>query len=338
MSEGPDAARAPRELRHWHPVLHERDLGTRPKSVMLHGIELVLFRTGRPDRPIAALGNICPHRRARLSDGWVEDGRVVCPYHGFRFAADGCGASDGTPRLRLDARAFEVKVAWRAIWVRARGPGDPDDVPLPALGRPGYRHFGTLVHDIDSPLEPLLDNFSEVEHTPTTHALFGYRRDALADLEVEVTSGDDWVRVENRGPQKPIPALVERMFGVRTGDTFIDDWTVRFSPVHVVYDQWWRDRTTGEPRADRLHLGVFFSPIDRDETRMVTVITSNRAPGRLDPIVTPIMMGIVDREVRLDRARVEALADKRPDLRGTRLGRFDGALRELRKRIDNLYR
>lgn len=325
-------------LRHWHPVLLERDLGARPKAVMLHGEELVLFRTGRADAPIAALANTCPHRRARLSEGWVEDGALVCAYHGFRFGADGCGKSDGTPRLRLAARALEVKTAWQAIWVRARAANDPADVPLPAFGRPGYRHFGTLVHDIDSPLLPLLDNFSEVEHTPTTHALFGYRRDALATVEVQVTTGDDWVRVENSGPQKPIPAVVERLFGVYGDDTFIDDWTVRFSPVHVVYDQGWRARATGEPRPDSLHLGVFFSPIDRDETRMVTIVTSNRAPGLLEPLLRPVLMGLIDREVRLDRARVEALADKRDDLRGTRLGRFDAVLRELRERVERLYR
>ena len=322
----------PHELSHWHPILLSRDLGARPRAVMLHGRELVLFRT---PSGVAALGNTCPHRRARLSDGRIDGDRIVCPYHGFRFGADGCGASAGTPEMNLSATRFEAREAWDAVWVRA---WDGREVALPFAGRPGFRHFGTLLHDIDCPLEPLVDNFCEVEHTPTTHALFGYREDALAEVTVSVETTADTVRVLNEGPQKPVPRLIERAFGVESGDTFVDDWTVRFSPVHVVYDQWWRDRTTGEPRADRLHLGVFFSPIDRDETRMVTVITSNRAPGRLDPIVTPIMMGIVDREVRLDRARVEALADKRPDLRGTRLGRFDGALRELRKRIDNLYR
>jgi len=55
-------------------------------------------------------------------------------------------------------------------------------------------------------------------------------------------------------------------------------------------------------------------------------------------VIRPLLGVIVDREVRLDRDRIEGLADKRPDLKGTRLGRFDAALREHRKRIARLYR
>lgn len=322
----------PAELRHWHPILLTRDLGARPRAVMLHGRELVLFRT---PGGLAALGNTCPHRRARLSDGRVDGDRVVCPYHGFRFGPDGCGASPGTPQMRLETSRFEAREAWGAIWVRA---WDGHDVPLPFAGREGYRHFGTLVHDIECPLEPLVDNFCEVEHTPTTHALFGYRADALAELEVSVETTAHTVRVFNRGPQKPLPRLIERAFGIRSGDDFVDDWTVRFSPVHIVYDQYWRDPRSDIVRPDRLHLGVFFTPIDRDETRLITIVTTSRPDSTFDRLVKPLLRALVDREVRLDQRRVERLANRSPDLRGTRLGRFDAALREHRKRIETIYR
>lgn len=322
----------PYALRHWHPILAARDLGRRPRDVTLHGLDLVLFRT---TRGVAALADTCPHRRARLSDGHVDGDHVVCPYHGFRYAPDGCGASPGTPRMHLSAMRFEAREAWHAIWVRAF---DGEDVPLPFAGRPGFRHFGTLVHDIECPLEPLVDNFCEVEHTPTTHALFGYRMDALANLEVVVETTADTVRVVNRGPQKPLPYLIERAFGIDSGDTFVDDWTVRFTPVHIVYDQYWVDPRTDVERGDRLRLGVFFTPIDRDETRLVTIVTTNRPDSLVDAMVKPLLHALVDREVRLDQRRVERLADPRPDLAGTRLGRFDAPLREHRKRIETIYR
>lgn len=329
MAEPPPV---PSELRHWHPVLAASDLAARPRPVTLHGLDLVLFRT---TSGVAALGDTCPHRRARLSDGHVAGDHIVCAYHGFRFAADGCGASPGTPRMHLAATRFDAREAWGAIWVRA---SDGDDVPLPFARRPGFRHFGTLVHDIDCPLEPLVDNFCEVEHTPTTHALFGYRQDALPDVEVTVETTADTVRVVNRGPQKPLPRLIERAFGIRSSDIFVDDWTVRFSPVHIVYDQYWLDPATGVERGDRLHLGVFFTPIDRDETRLVTIVTTNRPDSLFDTMVKPLLRALVDREVRLDQRQVERLADRSPDLRGTRLGRFDAALREHRKRIEAIYR
>lgn len=319
------------ELSHWHPILRLAELGARPKAVMLHGRELVLFRTRGG---VGALGNTCPHRRARLSDGWLEDDKIVCAYHGFCFTKEGAGHSSGTPSMRLAADRYDVAEAWGLIWVRAHDGTSP---PLPGLERDGFRHVGTLVHDVDCPLEPLVDNFSEVEHTPTTHALFGYRRDALAELKVQVELTPDTVRVTNEGPQKPLPRLLERMFGLEPGDTFIDDWVVHFSPVHIIYEQWWRG-SDGTPRPDRLHLGVFFVPIDRDETRLVTVLFSNRAPSPLDVVVLPLLRAIVDREVKLDRRLCERLADTSADLRGTRLGRFDAPLRELRKRIEAIYR
>lgn len=34
---------------------------------------------------LAALDNECPHRGAPLSDGAIEDGRVVCGWHGWSF-------------------------------------------------------------------------------------------------------------------------------------------------------------------------------------------------------------------------------------------------------------
>jgi nitrite reductase (NADH) small subunit len=34
----------------------------------------------------AALGNICPHRGAPLAEGSVENGKLVCAWHGWEFS------------------------------------------------------------------------------------------------------------------------------------------------------------------------------------------------------------------------------------------------------------
>lgn len=330
--------------RHWHPVLLERDLGTRPKAVMLHGHELVLYRSPSglsPTDTVHALHNVCPHRRARLSDGWVQphaDGaRLVCAYHGFQFAPDGRGESPGTPSIKLACPAFETRQAYGAIWLRPRSPNSPDTA-FPDLSLPGFTQVASMSHLIEAPLEPVVDNFCEVEHTPTTHALFGYDAASLPDVRVTLECTDTTVRVLNEGRQKSIPRLIERAFGIQTGDTFIDDWTVHFSPVHIVYDQWWRDPKSHNARPSRIHLGVFFTPIDDDQTLLFTFAFSNRTPSILDPLLRPLLRRIVNHEVVLDQRRIERLADTNPDLRGARLGRFDAALREHRKRIDRLYR
>lgn len=37
------------------------------------------------DGKLHAVGNICPHRGAPLAEGWIENGNLVCPWHGWTF-------------------------------------------------------------------------------------------------------------------------------------------------------------------------------------------------------------------------------------------------------------
>ena len=32
-----------------------------------------------------ALGNVCPHRGGPLGQGWIEDGKLLCPWHSWTF-------------------------------------------------------------------------------------------------------------------------------------------------------------------------------------------------------------------------------------------------------------
>src|SRR6478752_3186665 len=49
-----------------------------PSMVKLDQVEIALCRT---EDGVFALGNICTHAFARLSDGHVEEGQVFCPLH-----------------------------------------------------------------------------------------------------------------------------------------------------------------------------------------------------------------------------------------------------------------
>ena len=31
------------------------------------------------------LDDVCPHRQGPLHEGWIEEGQVVCPWHGWAF-------------------------------------------------------------------------------------------------------------------------------------------------------------------------------------------------------------------------------------------------------------
>ncbi|WP_424381272.1 Rieske 2Fe-2S domain-containing protein [Mycobacterium sp.] len=69
----------------WTPVLPVESLKNgKPQRVEVDGVGLVLCRTGN-NGEVAAFGEFCPHLAAPMSDGWVDRGRLVCPWHGSRF-------------------------------------------------------------------------------------------------------------------------------------------------------------------------------------------------------------------------------------------------------------
>ena len=49
-----------------------------------------------------AMDNVCPHRGASLSEGTIEDGKLVCPWHGWTFRlSDGGAEGMGNERVQL---------------------------------------------------------------------------------------------------------------------------------------------------------------------------------------------------------------------------------------------
>jgi nitrite reductase/ring-hydroxylating ferredoxin subunit/uncharacterized membrane protein len=67
----------------WMPVLAATALDGQPQRVAVDGVGVVLYRDeGR----VIAVGEHCPHLGAPMSDGWIDRGRIVCPWHGSRFA------------------------------------------------------------------------------------------------------------------------------------------------------------------------------------------------------------------------------------------------------------
>ena len=75
--------------RYWHPVAAASELSEeRPKKrVKILGEELVLYRDGKGGYGLVA--EHCSHRGASLYYGFLEDGCIRCPYHGWMY--DGAG-------------------------------------------------------------------------------------------------------------------------------------------------------------------------------------------------------------------------------------------------------
>jgi nitrite reductase (NADH) small subunit len=62
-----------------------------------------------------AIDDVCPHMGASLSEGFVENGIVTCPWHAWRFRlADGTWADN--PRIKIGC--FPVRVVGEEIQVQ----------------------------------------------------------------------------------------------------------------------------------------------------------------------------------------------------------------------------
>jgi 5,5'-dehydrodivanillate O-demethylase oxygenase subunit len=116
---GPDTPMGELLRRYWQPIAGEAELAdvpTRPVRIM--GEDLVLFRDHG-----GALGLVdrhCPHRRADLSYGFIEDRGLRCNYHGWLFDATGrCLHQPFEERAHPHAR-FKEKIAVKAYPVQAK--------------------------------------------------------------------------------------------------------------------------------------------------------------------------------------------------------------------------
>lgn len=321
---------------HWHPVLPSSHLKRNAVAgVRLAGRDIVLYRDSYGN--LGALDDHCPHRRMKLSLGKVFHDKLQCGYHGWTFDTLGNGESPATPKLYACANHFEVAEQFGAIWLRNAGAG----TAFPTFDVGGHFNICNVHHRVKAPLELTLDNFCEIEHTPTTHAFFGYPLERMHEVQVEFQPTDTSVRVINRGPRKNISLFLRTLVGIGRDYEFMDDWTTHFSPVYSIYDHWWQCPKTGEESKVRWRLYIFFVPIDACETAIFTfAFTKSRYPGPAGGVrlFKWLMRRQLSYEIELDVKVLEGLADKNPNIEGMKLSRFDRVLGLNRERIEKIYR
>jgi nitrite reductase/ring-hydroxylating ferredoxin subunit/uncharacterized membrane protein len=98
----------------WTPVLPATSLNGKPVRVEVDGVGLVVCQTEPGE--VSAFGEFCPHLAAPMADGWVDRGRIVCPWHGSRFALDSGEVLRGPSAAPLPC--YQARVADGMIEVR----------------------------------------------------------------------------------------------------------------------------------------------------------------------------------------------------------------------------
>ncbi|HKB86550.1 MAG TPA: Rieske (2Fe-2S) protein [Ignavibacteriaceae bacterium] len=83
------------------------------KRFIVDDVDVALFKV---DDKIYALSNICPHQHSPLIyDGFLEDGCVVCPAHGWIFSLE----TGKTPTGQRGLSSFEVRIEDGYVFVKA---------------------------------------------------------------------------------------------------------------------------------------------------------------------------------------------------------------------------
>jgi phenylpropionate dioxygenase-like ring-hydroxylating dioxygenase large terminal subunit len=148
----------------WYPVARASEVGTTPVPVGAGGRAFVVVRL-RPGGEVAAFPARCPHRLVPLAAATVTDGRLQCPYHGWRFDSEGrcvdipsLGA-DRCPPPRADLPmpwAVEERHGW--IWLApdrtsTSGPPRPTRTPVPEAAPAPEPPPGPVFDNLDASLE-----------------------------------------------------------------------------------------------------------------------------------------------------------------------------------------
>lgn len=177
----------------WHVVAYAREVRAgKLVPTRLLGRDLVVWHDDEGTAHVWE--DLCIHRGARLSKGWITDNTVVCPYHGWRYDGSArCVLIPAAPGQSIPpkARAFPVRMREQdgLIWASL---GEPTHEPpaFPERDMPGFRHFMAGPYVFRANGFRAVENFIDIAHFPFVHAgvngVAG-NPDIIPDCEVQRT-------------------------------------------------------------------------------------------------------------------------------------------------------
>jgi phenylpropionate dioxygenase-like ring-hydroxylating dioxygenase large terminal subunit len=167
---------------YWHPVAWSHELGDSPRRTVLLDTVLVLWRDGSGSPH--CFRDLCLHRGTALSLGTVEDGCLVCPYHGWAYAADARCVKipqlDPTTPIpaRVRATSYHCQERYGLVWACLGEPAG--DIPgFPEWDDPAYRHVPCPAYSWQTSAPRMVENFTDFGHLGYLHDGYLGTRDDL---------------------------------------------------------------------------------------------------------------------------------------------------------------
>jgi len=277
---------------HWYIACPSRKLKNRPLALDIFGKRLVFFRdaSGRP----AALDDCCPHRNAPLSAGKVRQGKLACPYHGWRFNGDGAldeipYVAGEPPACRMSAYPCVEQDGY--VWV-CPGGQTPEQAPLafPHLDLPGWTSF-RMETLFQGNVEACLENFLDCPHATHVHR-YWFRTPTAKPVKAVIRMLDDGAVTEYFEEPREKSLVWSLLSPGKTVSMQHTDRYIVPATSRVDYE-------FGDGRAYSITSSC--TPVDDSHTRVFTVISFRR--GWLGPFIRlffhPLSRLIIHQDVRM---------------------------------------
>lgn len=312
-------------LEEWYAAGASREFRARPVRRTVCGVPVVLFRSvlrrapagvaegSLRDGRVVAFVDRCPHRNVPLSSGRVDGaGCLECPYHGWRFGADGrCVEIPGLVGVPPhEHRLVELAVREESGLVfvcpspgvtPARVPHRPKGVDEQGRALPGYT---AVVREVVFPagVHATAENALDVPHTAVLHRGLFRGTGARTRIRALVQRYRDRTEAEYVGERAP-RGLLGRLLAVgKDGTVEHHDRFYLPSTVEVEY-------RLGE----RTHFVItaLLRPLDA-ETTVALAVASFRTPlpgALLALVLEPVARLVVRQDQRMLALQTKALRD-----------------------------
>lgn len=126
-------------------------------------------------RNLVAANNQCPHRGASLSRGWLENGMLVCAYHGLKYNSKGectripAAGPDAKIPAKLCLKTYQVAERYGIVWVCLKDKAT-QTIPEFDIWEDSNIQKAKLSSEWNTSPTRYAENFNDVAHAAWIHA------------------------------------------------------------------------------------------------------------------------------------------------------------------------
>lgn len=260
----------------WYPIGKSDDItADEPFRIQVLGLQFVAFRDGG-DRA-RVLSDTCAHRGGSLGKGWIKDGCLVCPYHGWRFEGGGKCVTipsigyDGKPPARAKIDSYPVEEKYGIVFAFL---GDLPEAQRPPLyeieeyQQEDWRANDLIVLEVDYYYERSMENGFDPAHNEfvhPTHGFSGTKPDyRVRDFDVEELSHGCWGTfvMDSSSYKDATMQKIRASEGISVITSGAFGPNVLITHIHLTDQNWF-------------HQYFFEAPIDENRTRIFFVNMRN---------------------------------------------------------------